>query len=297
MDEEKIKSEGVKPLLEILHQVADMFPVQESAFRRRTPLSAEDNTDLAETIVYLSKLGIPSLISLGAGADDKDPDTVVVQASAPRRIGLPAKDYYKDDVVVEKYEATLAQIIENLHPDHADENSTLHAEWTKSKGHRKIASRGQSKDYAHEVIQFEKKLAAASPDAEDMDDVTVSLVASYYLTVFAEHFSQKYYNPMSLKDANKLTPQIHLSKIINGLAPSDYKTDRLIIAAPNYMENMTDIISSTSKEVLQSFFMWKVIQTYASVIEADEIKPYSRFVNEIQGRVSSNPTSRVTYSS
>ena len=102
---------------------------------------------------------------------------------------------------------------------------------------------------------------------------------------------------MSLNDANELTPQIHLSKIINALAPYDYKTDRLIIAAPNYMKNMTDIISSTSNEVLQSFFMWKVVQAYASAIEADEIKPYSRFVNEIQGRVSSNPTSRVTYSS
>ncbi len=90
---------------------------------------------------------------------------------------------------------------------------------------------------------------------------------------------------MSLKDANELTPQIHLSKIINRLAPADYHTERLIVASPDYMKNMTDILSSASNEVLQTFFMWKVIQTFASVIEADEIKPYSRFVNEIQGRV------------
>lgn len=46
MDEDTIKKEGDKPLLEILHQVADMFPVKESAFRRRTPLNAQGSKDL-----------------------------------------------------------------------------------------------------------------------------------------------------------------------------------------------------------------------------------------------------------
>lgn len=164
MDEETIKKDGVKPLLEILHQVADMFSVQESAFQRRTPLTAKDSDDLSDTVLYLAKLGVSSLVLFGAGADDKDPDTVVVQASPPWRIGLPAKDYYKDGNVVKRYEDTLAQIIENLHPDH--------------------------KDYAHDVIEFEKNLAAASPDAEDRDDVTVSLSSSPRLSDLLNLFSE-----------------------------------------------------------------------------------------------------------
>src|SRR5271169_3534388 len=115
MDEDTIKKDGVEPLLEILHQVADLFPIQESASRRRTTIEANGSDALADTILYLAELGVPSLVSLGAGADDKDPDTVVVQASPPFRIGLPAKDYYKDNSVVEKYEKTLAQILEQLH--------------------------------------------------------------------------------------------------------------------------------------------------------------------------------------
>lgn len=176
MDEDTIKRAGVKPLTEILHQIADLFPVEESAFDRRTPLTATDSKSIAETILYLSKLGVAALISSGAGADDKDPDTVIVQVSPPYRIGLPAKDYYSDSAVVKKYEDTLAEIIANLHPDHSDENATLHGQWTKVKGHGKIAARGESKYYAHDVVEFEKKLAAASPDAEDRDDVTVSSV-------------------------------------------------------------------------------------------------------------------------
>ena len=90
---------------------------------------------------------------------------------------------------------------------------------------------------------------------------------------------------MSIKDADSLTPQIHLSMIINNLAPADVKTDRLIVASPDYMKNLTTILTSTSREVLQTYFVWKVIQSFASVIEADEIKPYARFTNELQGKV------------
>ena len=90
---------------------------------------------------------------------------------------------------------------------------------------------------------------------------------------------------MSLKEANSLTPQIQLTKIIKKLAPSDYTTDRLIIGSPSYMKNLTDILSKTSRETLQTYFIWKVTQAFASEIEADEIKPYTRFVNKLQGKV------------
>jgi endothelin-converting enzyme len=91
---------------------------------------------------------------------------------------------------------------------------------------------------------------------------------------------------MSLKDASSLTPQIQLSSIINKLAPSDYTPDRLIIASPSYMKNLTKILSNTSRETLQTYFIWKVVQAFASEIEADEIKPYTRFSNKLQGKVS-----------
>jgi endothelin-converting enzyme len=91
---------------------------------------------------------------------------------------------------------------------------------------------------------------------------------------------------MSLAAADSLTPQIHLSKIINSLAPANFKTSRLIVMSPQYMEDLTSILNSTSKEVLQTYFLWKAIQAFSSDIEADAIKPYRRFTNELQGKVS-----------
>jgi endothelin-converting enzyme len=111
---------------------------------------------------------------------------------------------------------------------------------------------------AHDVVEFEKLLAAASPNAEDRNDVT------------------KYYNPLSLKDATMLAPEVNLAKIINNLAPADVKTSRVIVKSPQYLRDLSKILSNTSRDILQTYFIWKVIQNYASVVEAEEIKPYSR---------------------
>lgn len=94
---------------------------------------------------------------------------------------------------------------------------------------------------------------------------------------------------MSLADADSLAPQIHLAKIITGLAPADFKPSRIIVMTPQYIEDLTSILNNTSKEVLQTYLRWKVIQAFSSDIEADAIKPYRQFANELQGKVSYPP--------
>jgi endothelin-converting enzyme len=87
MNEDKIKKDGLKPLMEILKDITDMFPVKGSVYERDSLLESADKEDLADAIGYLAKLGVPAFISAGAGADDKDPDTVVVQVRGiPHRL-------------------------------------------------------------------------------------------------------------------------------------------------------------------------------------------------------------------
>ena len=140
-----------------------MFPVKESTFEAGALFKISDSDALSSTMTFLNKLGLSPLLSIGAGADDKDPDSVVVQVSPARRIGLPAKDYYKDEKVVKRYTDTIASIIENLHPDD-----------TKLSNFGKFASKANATEHAQDLVRFESILAAASPDAEDADDVTVS---------------------------------------------------------------------------------------------------------------------------
>lgn len=90
---------------------------------------------------------------------------------------------------------------------------------------------------------------------------------------------------MSLKDAGALVPAVHLAKVIKAFAPTDSKPERIIVASPAYMKNLSDILSATSKEVIQTHFLWKTVQVYAPYLEADEIKPYKQFINDLQGKV------------
>jgi hypothetical protein len=97
--------------------------------------------------------------------------------------------------------------------------------------------------------------------------------------------NQKYYNPLSLKDTDALTPDLHISKLIESLSPADVKTDRVIVMAPKYLKDLNKLISSTPKSVFNTYFQWKAIQAFYPYVEADAITPYKRFINELQGKV------------
>lgn len=90
---------------------------------------------------------------------------------------------------------------------------------------------------------------------------------------------------MTLEDTAQLVPQLGLDKVLKSLVPSGYEIDQMITSFPEYFTNVSDIISATSRETVQGFFLWKVIQGSASDVEAPEVKPYKRFMNQLEGQV------------
>lgn len=138
VDETTIKHLGVAPLAHVVSQVTDAFPLT----------STQDS--VKDVILLLAKQGIPALVTSGTGADDTDPDTVIVAVSPPWNIGLPSKERYEDDKLVQKYQDVIVKVLSQLVPD-------------------------QDKDSFAKVVDLEKKLAAASPNTEEREDVTVSL--------------------------------------------------------------------------------------------------------------------------
>lgn len=141
LDEDGIKKLGVKPLAHALNETVYVF-------------KKDEKHALSSTFLHLSNLGVTALFDIGTTADDKDPDTVIVAVSSPYRIGLPAKEYYEDEKVLKRYEEVLAQVATALSSD-----------------------LDHVPDLSHDVVEFEKQLAAASPDAEDRDDVEVRLLS------------------------------------------------------------------------------------------------------------------------
>lgn len=140
LNEDQIKKAGVAPLMHILDEIKKTFPLATNR--------GSDSNSLSDVITLLARYGITTLVGAVTGADDTDPDTVVVAVSAPYSIGLPSKERYEDDQLVEKYRQVAIEVLTALYPD-------------------------QDKASFSKIIDLEKKLAAASPANEDRDDVTV----------------------------------------------------------------------------------------------------------------------------
>ena len=195
-------------------------------------------------------------------ADDMDPDNVVTTVAAPWQVGLPSKEYYKNKNMTQGYAETIGKVLEALLHE-AERNSTATISVETLERSRYKSSR---EELVRALVEFETRLAEASPNLEDALDVT------------------KYYNPRTLAETETLLPQISFTYLFANLAPLHYHPDRLIINTPAYLQSLSKTLLETSKETQQAYFVWKVVQAYASKIEHDSVRPLIRFENKVQGK-------------
>ncbi|KAK1772594.1 zincin [Phialemonium atrogriseum] len=246
MAETEIQKLGITPIQTLLGDLSKLLAVDDSAYGNGVPIQSQDSDGISEAILFLEKLDIPSLLNFGVGADDKDPDSVVVFAGPRSGVGLPSKTYYLDNDIVSQYQSAMAEVLNAVLPG--------------------SAARSAADKLAAAVVKLESQIAAATPELEDLQDVTKS------------------YNLMSLKDAAALAPILGLEHVLTSLAPSNYTLDKLIASFPDYFRNVSDILAANSKDTIQAFLSWKVIQYTASSVIAPEVKPYTRFMNQLAGK-------------
>ena len=269
MDEDQIKAAGSTPLLSVLEEIEAHFPANQPHTstigfpklldQAQKGLLFQGETQLSRTVAFLREIGVTAILSLSVGADDKDPDNVVVSVNAPRQPGLPSKEYYKDPQLVAQYGQVIGQVLEGLLEESKRPNVTA-----------KLPARGrvvaQSAELVEQIITFESMLAKLTPDTVDAEDVTF------------------YYNPMTPEEVNALLPNLSVSSIVSQYAPAGCKPQKYIVASPSYLEGVTDILKSTTAEALQAYFVWKAVQTYSYKVEDDALKPLKRFNNKLQGK-------------
>ncbi|KAK6085991.1 endothelin-converting enzyme [Seiridium cupressi] len=241
-NETALKEIGVQPLVSLIQEVADSFPVKkgnDSLFTER------DSVKLSDTILLLEKWGVSPFVYLSTGADDKNPEVVIIQLS-PGGLGLPSPEYYQDDETVQKYQAMLEAVFSKLLPSEVD--------------------RKRANATANSVVELEKKIAAITPAPEDQQDVT------------------KYYNIVKVKDAGKIAPALGYDSVIQSLVPSNYTADTMLLAFPEFLANVSQILTETSKSTIQAYLIFSVIQAHYAHVEGPEVEPISRFSNVLAGK-------------
>lgn len=60
----------------------------------------------------------------------------------------------------------------------------------------------------------------------------------------------------------------------------------MLLAFPEFLGNVSQIVSQTPKSTIQAFLIWNLVTTYSSYVEAPEVEPVRRFNNVLAGRVS-----------
>ncbi|KAI0161414.1 peptidase family M13 [Xylariaceae sp. FL1272] len=253
MNETALNKIGVAPLVELVDKVAKTFPVGEIAYSNDETLQLDDYDTLIDAIILLERLSVTSFEGLTAGADDKDPDTVIIQAF-PAGLTLPSPEYYHENDTIKQYQAMLEEVFQSFLPTNASKKS--------------------SAKLAQAVIDLEKKIASVTPPPEDQQDVT------------------KYYNIANVADAGKIGPALGIDKILKALVPSDYKAETMLLAFPQFLGNVSDIVSRTPKSTLQSYLIWQLVNSYSSYVEAPEVEAINRFNNILAGKDPATKTER-----
>ena len=175
----------------------------------------------------------------------------------PRQLGLPSKEYYRDSELVARYGDMIGKILEALLAESEDYGVL---------GSLMNRYRASSAELVESLVVFESQLAKATPDEQDAEDI------------------EKIYNPLSVNETQALIPQLSIEYVISNLAPSGYSPEKIIVSSPSYLQNVSQLLQTTSAETLQAYFVWKTVQAYAYKIEATAVKPLKRFNNELQGK-------------
>jgi endothelin-converting enzyme len=186
----------------------------------------------------------------------------------PRNIGLPSKEYYENDQLVQDYKEMSAAVLKKFF-EKSPGNTTFpryrRSSLSLNGPQYSMAPQTEIGDLAQGVVDLEVKLAAATPPTEDQEDVT------------------KYYNPMTVAETHALLPQVSFDYIISQLAPREYSPNRIIVGSPAYMTALAKSLFNSKTETLQAFFVWKAIQRYEEKVEDPSLEPLRGFNNQLRG--------------
>lgn len=91
-------------------------------------------------------------------------------------------------------------------------------------------------------------------------------IASYLLTIEEQRDAQKQYNPVALKDLNKMVKNIDLGKYFTTVG---YHADTIIIGELNYFQNLDKIINEQNIPLLKDYLKFKLMNEAAGYLTQD----------------------------
>ncbi|KAI0818519.1 metalloprotease [Irpex lacteus] len=266
MDEDLLDARGTDPLLHIIRNVRKLFDGEE------TDISAQDDKEkqrrgLTAAVAYLHTRGITALFDTDIEGDaGKDPNDMTLWFSQPS-LGLPAKEYYEEESIVEVYTSVLERLLIAI----ADEDEKLQLNELESDGNaftvhedrlrvwppwpwppwdpedpddpdhpgrkpqKPINRTKEAHQLAIDIIEFEKKIANVSLDPEVISQDPVGT-----------------YNPVPISNLTDALPEISFHEYFSSFTPRNFPA-RVILLSTTYPASLSSILAETRREVLEAY--------------------------------------------
>lgn len=213
------------------------------------------------TRTHLSLGGIDALFSSFTQGDYRTaPDSMRLWLSQGG-IGLPNPEYYADKAVEKVYteviRSALSSVYSQLESGSHSLNDGEDATSKKKKGKKgKKGGKGKKKhpgpdpptrDFSS-IFDFETQLSSVFVDSVTLEDPVLAYNA---------------YNISELQQS--LAPFIHWTDYFSSFSPRAFPHP-VIVDAPAFIGNLSKILDKTSDDTLEVYFVWKAVQSLASLI-------------------------------
>ncbi|EJF65996.1 metalloprotease [Dichomitus squalens LYAD-421 SS1] len=291
IDEDYLNEVGEAPLKEVTDKIRQLFHGKTTVVDHFEPTPEKERERLTATVAYLHSRGIGGLFSYVIDGDvGNDPNFMTLWISQPD-LGLPSKEYYEEESIVDLYQSTLQRLLVTLDneddallPEELTEEEThklvVHEErlrvwppwpwppWGDDDDGDKDSPKENRTERAHRlakaVIEFEKRIANASLD---LDVLYQDPVATY--------------NPVPFKIVSDSLPQFDFSTYFSAFVPRNFPST-IILTSTTYLPSLSAILNETDRDVLEAYFVTRAGLEYASYLGLDtEAWKAVRSLNEV----------------
>ncbi|TFK76595.1 zincin [Pluteus cervinus] len=270
LNEDRLDDLGTAPLARFVRTLRRLYREEDTDVSMKG--QGDTSKGLTAALAFLHSRGVDSLFSFNIEGDvGADPNYMVLWFSQPS-FGLPSKEYYDEETVVDVYQSVIQRLLYTLDEDanltpedellinNADSQTWPPWPWPPWDGDEDEPGDGggdgpggekpsnrtkRARKLAEKVIKLEKRLADASLD---LDILFQDPVATY--------------NPVPLKQFTQDLPQVHFPTYFSTFTPRTYP-DRVIVTYPPYVTSLSDILYDTSSDVVESYLVIRAALTLA----------------------------------
>ncbi|KZT44083.1 zincin [Sistotremastrum suecicum HHB10207 ss-3] len=281
-NETQLNDLGSEGLLKLTRKVRNLWSATPEAPEEDTLRHAQLREKFTDAVADLHSIDISAFFDIGIEGDEGDDPNFLVPIFSQPSLGLLAKEYYQEEEVVEVYTSVIEKALFVL--DETENNSTSHTLRTSSPlvnaqeadqrmpWDKRASSPSKSqnvwppwpfptwgdpqppkrenkttrvKRLAKEVVHFERRIAQAGAD---LDVLYQDPIATY--------------NPYPTENLTALLPVLDFPVYLSSFAVRSFP-HKVIVTYPPYLTALSQILSNTTADVIESYMVLRIFFTYA----------------------------------